>query len=189
MKSELFLMRTVKSRALLRLNETFYFLLCRVIASFKSSSTTCQARSCMIINTLRKYCFFFATIFNDIQNFWITVKVIKFNVKRNYPYHFIFAAITCKKTKKKIRSMHMLRMQFETSQTIRILSNSTNSLHVSNSFIMWSIYADSITQFPFNVQIFHISSSIFNSISITLLRLSGITLSLNFFQRSVVNQK
>lgn len=101
MKSELFLMRTVKSRALLRLNETFYFLLCRVIASFKSSSTTCQARSCMIINTLRKYCFFFATIFNDIQNFWITVKVIKFNVKRNYPYHFIFAAITCKKTKKK----------------------------------------------------------------------------------------
>lgn len=50
MKSKLFLMRTVKSRALPRFNETFYFLLCRVIASFKSSSTTCQARSCMIIN-------------------------------------------------------------------------------------------------------------------------------------------
>lgn len=145
MKSELFLMRTVKSRALLRLNETFYFLLCRVIASFKSSSTTCQARSCMIINTLRKYCFFFFTmIFNDIQNIWIIVKVIKFNVKRNYPSHFIFAAITCKKQKKN-------PIYIYASNAIWNISNDSNSsklykflthIEFDARCIMWSIYAD-----------------------------------------------
>lgn len=185
MKSKLFLMRTVKSRALPRFNETFYFLLCRVIASFKSSSTTCQARSCMIINIQQTWEILFFC--NGFKIFELQLKLLNSN-STELSVLFYICSNNLKQKKSDLYSIcfecNLKYLKgFEFFQIVKIpyMYRIRCLVYYCGPFTPIRYY-----QFSFNFQIFR---SIFNSIFITLLRFSGITLSLNFFQRSVVNQK
>lgn len=141
MKSKLFLMRTVKSRALPKFNETFYFLLCRVIASFKSSSTTCQARSCMIINIQQTSEILFFC--NGFKIFELQLKLLNSN-STELSVLFYICSNNLKQKKSDIAYA---------SNVIWNISKDSNSFKLYKFLIciefavwciMWSIYADSI---------------------------------------------
>ena len=127
-----------KSRALGGFNETFYFLLCWLIASFESSSTTCQARSRYDHkHAARARSLCVLVLLSQFSSFEIFVVLIRDETE------YISSGFTLYKRKrekrerererdKKIRCMRVLRLQFEIPRNTRILTIRSNSSRVSN---------------------------------------------------------